>query len=108
MRNENPSLTEAQARAVYAILKEECGALDSYDEDSFIFEFTTDDTDGPTGEWRFCGNLGFGGKFYYPNITVSCYNEDGSPARLAIIERANNRLNELKESFAQHSSPAVK
>lgn len=89
----NQPMTQERAAAVYAILKEECGAPGGLMEDGFVYEFTkVDDEYGPTSEWRFQGNLGFGGKFRYPRMRVDCYKEDESPERLAAIERANTKL----------------
>jgi len=45
----------------------------------FIVEFTSKE---PCTEWRFQGSLGFGGKFRYPRMSVDCYPEDETPARL--------------------------
>lgn len=87
-------MTEQQAKAVYAVLQETCGAGD--DELSFVYEFTKE---LPTTEWRFGGSLGFGGKFRYPRMSVDCYPEDESAARLAMISAANAKLAVLKTEF---------
>ena len=63
---------------IYKILVEEVGA-DPRDADSFVRHFTS-----PTAiEWRFCGTLGFGGKFYRNagRYYVQCYREDETPER---------------------------
>jgi hypothetical protein len=46
-------------------------------------------------EYRFMGALGFGGKFWQQSMTVTCYPEDETPERRAIIERANAALADL-------------
>lgn len=88
-------LTEAQAEQIYKILSEECDAHPSNLLD-FTLEFTSKD---PCSEWRFQGSLGFGGKFRYPRMSVDCYREDETAARLKSIEAANKRLTELKATL---------
>lgn len=49
-------------------------------------------------EWRFMGQLGFGGKLWrnYDNeFSVSCYSEDENVERKAIIKETNAKLIEL-------------
>ena len=53
-------LTPDQANAVYDVLVQECGAAGGHDRESFVSQQTTDEI----AEWRFCGKLGFGGKFW--------------------------------------------
>jgi hypothetical protein len=99
-------ITEAQARAVLKILVEECGhrVFDSQrDGDAFVHAIKVADDPHPFNicrEYRFMGELGFGGKFrnngnHENTPHVDCYREDETPARLAMIERANKRLAEL-------------
>lgn len=80
--------------SVWQILKEECQA----GKDNIMFINTA----GDFAEWRFQGALGFGGKIYQrrfrgeiENLFVSCYSEDLTPEREAMIKRANKRLAEL-------------
>jgi len=47
-------------------------------------------------EWRFCGRLGFGGKFRSQSFTVDCYKEDETPERVKIIADINTALEGLK------------
>ena len=77
----------------YDILVQECGAKED-DRDSFIAYCKEN---GETREWRFCGSLGFGGKFWRNNgkLYVNCYREDENPYRQMTILRANDRLSEL-------------
>lgn len=92
------TLTREQADAVYSVLVEECGATDdhmSFDRDSFVHYFTN--TAHP--EFRFQGQLGFGGKCrmdsHHPIPRVDYYPEDYSVARENMIDRANARIQEL-------------
>ena len=43
-------------------------------------------------EYRFQGELGFGGKYWHKTNRVSCYSEDETPGRLALIDRLNSEL----------------
>ena len=94
-RSVQPIVTEEQARAIAAIVAEECGATWGWDrEDSFIRYMTK--THGAR-EWRLNSKLGFGGKVYLNsnrNFTpyVGCYREDETPERIAMIERTNERI----------------
>lgn len=84
---------------IYDVLVEECGAHDSGDKRrEFAFHFPA------CREFRFQGALGLGGKVWAEHhinvgeisttwkFTVTCYSEDGTPERRAMIERANARL----------------
>jgi hypothetical protein len=92
-----------QAAAVLKILQEECGfPRNDLNDRCFI---RTIQAPHPTEEhicheYRFCGALGFGGKFRNNgnnnNIPhVDCYREDQTPKRQAMIAAANKRLREL-------------
>jgi len=74
------------AAHVAQIVVEECGAT----PDAFLGF----NQHWPCMEWRFVGALGFGGKVHatHGRVYVSCYPEDRTPAREAMIERANERL----------------
>lgn len=76
--------------SVWAILVEECGASEEM-RDEFLHHAQRQDR----LEFRFQGALGFGGKVYLPEARVSCYREDETPARLAMIAAANERLAEV-------------
>ena len=95
-------ISHEQAEAVLQILKAECGyRVNARDSKGFIRSVITN-TDGPAldhvcREYRFCGALGFGGKFRnngnHDNTPyVDCYQEDETPARLKMIACANVRL----------------
>lgn len=90
-------LDEEQANAIYSVLVAEAGAGDGYNRHAFVFEFAGS---APTSEWRFCGSLGFGGKFRFPGLTVDCYPEDETPDRMACIARTNAKLAELRMKWA--------
>lgn len=106
MRYRNINLV--QARRVLAILVEECGhrVHDPRDATRLIESIITPQPDGGyvCNEYRFCGALGFGGKFCNNGNRdntpyVDCYREDETPARLQMIEAANKRLAELFEGM---------
>lgn len=80
------------AAAVYKILAEEAGAYD--DDDSLrSFEYHWPEC----GEYRFQGNLGFGGKVWANrgSVYVTCYPEDSNRDRETIIRACNTRLEAL-------------
>jgi len=86
------------------ILVEVGGASkDEYDKADFVRSFSDKDDRRTTREWRFCGKLGFGGKFYMRDShrhDVSCYPEDRTPEREALIDTINERLKTLEKSYA--------
>ena len=76
---------------VYDLLVEHVGASPSKDQrEIFVMSFL----ERHTVEWRFCGNLGFGGKLYrlYQHYYVSYYPEDRTPERDAAVEKVNELL----------------
>jgi hypothetical protein len=85
--------------AILQVLVEECGWRPS-DSDREMFTYHYDTADHQPLEYRFIGALGFGGKLWMQgeHLYVSCYQEDETPERLTMIERANKRLAELKEA----------
>jgi hypothetical protein len=86
------NIPRAWANEIYNVLVEECDAQE-HDRESFCLNVAEDCT-----EYRFEGNLGFGGKFWdYGVWHVDCYPEDLTPQAAAIIERANDRLESLYE-----------
>ena len=90
-------LTREIAQKIYIIL-EDIGASSSMRESFIYLQSTSEIT-----EWRFQGLLGFGGKFWNewsyieerPKWRVSCYTEDENPKRLQLIEKTNEKLEEL-------------
>lgn len=89
----NMTLTKEAADQIYTILVEEAGALERGRSD-----FTHYQTHNHCDEWRFCGLLGFGGKFWRAQDRwyVTCYLEDETVERKAIVERTNKRLLSIK------------
>lgn len=84
-------LTAEQANAIFDILVQECGVRDDeYSRADFVMAQVSE----YIREWRFSGNLEFGGKFRRDNgrLYVNCYREHETPERLEIIEKANKRL----------------
>jgi len=82
-------LSDEQWNEVYDILVIVCGAPEHpFDRRTFV------SSGNDITEWRFCGSLGFGGKFWNNNgrLYVSCYREDETPEKLRAIDRANEKL----------------
>lgn len=87
-------------RAVWDVLVVEAGASKNpTDKELFVRAYTQ--VEHPASEYRFCGSLGFGGKFWRNDgcFYVSCYPEDRTPSRMATLERVNAKLRELQESM---------
>jgi len=91
-------MNKSTANKVYDILVLECGAKED-EREHFIQVQTSEQVQ----EWRFCGRLGFGGKFWRQGsgwatkeqMYVDCYQEDETPERTAMIDAANARLKAL-------------
>ena len=83
------------ANKIYDILEKECGAWVS-EREGFVYHQVNDEED-LTSEWRFCGKLGYGGKFWRANdrLYVNYYNEDQTKERDAMVERANKLLEQI-------------
>jgi len=87
-------LNQLQTDVVWNVLVS-LGGVCRDDESMYdVFVHAVQDTDNV--EFRFQGNLGFGGKLYIDNPPnpprISCYEEDMTPAKLRIIENANKLL----------------
>ncbi len=87
---------------IYTILVNVCGAAES-ERPWFLQNQRA--ADHPT-EWRFRGHLGHGGKFWRVpgyrleddvRLYVTCYREDETPSRLAMITEANRQLSLLQK-----------
>lgn len=89
--------------AIYEILMDTCGAPERHCEE-FIRMW-------PCGEFRFQGDLGFGGKIksrsgiytqdgwlWSDHIFVSCYPEDMTNARREMIKAANELLEQMRDA----------
>lgn len=95
-------ITKEQATSARQILVEECGYRTEDRYCSFIEAVSSkiEKWSGGCREFRFCGELGFGGKFrnngnHNDTPYVDCYAEHETPQRLAMIEAANKRLDAL-------------
>lgn len=95
-------ITKEQATAARQILVEECGLRPDDGRCSFVMLVSANITRWAHAchEFRFMGELGFGGKFrnngnHNDTPHVDCYREDETPARLKMIEAANKRLARL-------------
>jgi len=96
------------AAKVWAVLVDQCGARPAGSTaDQFFHHVGEVGSDGL--EFRFGGDLGFGGKVYLePSarrrtcFRVTCYREDETPKRVAMMERANSLL----ESLSAEAAPA--
>ena len=95
------TLTAEQAHAIYDVLVDFAGARESGRED-----FVWTQTNRHCSEYRFMGNLGFGGKFWrntgrrgdgsYGEVWyVNCYHEDETPERREMIDNINYKLDLL-------------
>lgn len=85
-------ITTEQAERAYDILVREAGAVDDAPERASFVALVT--RENASGEYRFGGDLGFGGKFKYGNsrVLVDCYREDQTEPRVAILRRTNAAL----------------
>jgi len=90
------------ASDVYDALVKHAGATEN-EKDSFIYHHTNHDKYGETLEWRFCGNLGFGGKYWSNRNKVDCYSENLNKETKKIINETNKALEEVakKHGFDQ-------
>jgi len=86
-------LNLTQIKQIWEILVE-CGGATPNDAPGFFYHLTE-----PRVEFRFRGVLGFGGKFYYPEMLVSCYREDLTPEREHVIDVINQKLNQLQSDW---------
>lgn len=89
----NITIDEQLANDIYDLLVKYCGAhddADTYSRQSFV---NTVIRPGWV-EFRFCGDLGFGGKIWHNSnkLYVTAYSEDETPIRLAAIEHVNRKL----------------
>jgi hypothetical protein len=92
-------LEESIADRIWTVLVQEAGASER-DRAAFVYH----QTHHFVTEYRFCGNLGFGGKIwrgssYQSPVYVTCYGEDENTKRTKAIENTNRKLKELFESL---------
>lgn len=81
-----------KANKVYDLLVKHGGATE-LDRKSFIHSHCKDKYE--CTEWRFCGKLGFGGKYRSTWNGVTCYSEDETPERVKLIAFLNEELKKL-------------
>lgn len=88
------TLTQDRAMAIYDVLVRKCGAEES-GRGSFVY-FQTKGTYIPN-EWRFCGILGFGGKFWNTTLQwyVSAYEENLDAETRLIVAETNEILQKM-------------
>jgi hypothetical protein len=81
---------------IYNILVDVCEAPES-SRDAFI-QYYVENLDG---EYRFQGNLGFGGKFYFGKDRwyVAYYYEDITDERVKVASKVNHRLANFREAL---------
>lgn len=87
------TISEDVANEIYDVLVEECKAPERMREDFISFCSRS----YRSREYRFIGNLGFGGKFWHNDgrFYVTCYSEDETEQRRKAIKAANERLAEI-------------
>jgi hypothetical protein len=85
--------TADQANAIWDVLVEHAGAVEDQRE-----QFVSVQTYSHCAEYRFGGELGFGGKFWSQRWDVTCYSEDQTAERQAIIAATNAALAALRGS----------
>ena len=85
---------------IWDILVEDCGAI-NVEREGFIHAAKTT----KNLEYRFCGNLGFGGKIYLETPPrISCYSEDRTKEKDEIIQKTNRKLSEIYEATQAENS----
>lgn len=85
------TLTKEEFGQIYDLLVS-IGGAPADDKDNFIYHHTSDEG---CSEWRFCGKLGFGGKYRGKRNVVDCYGEDETPERLKIMKELNTELSKF-------------
>jgi hypothetical protein len=83
----------ATATAIYDLLVAQAGAHDGESERAQFANFYAQRE--RSREFRFMGNLGFGGKIWYDPYagwSINCYRGEETPVTLALIERVNTAL----------------
>jgi hypothetical protein len=85
-------LTKENANKIYDLLIN-IGGASSYERSDFVYHHV--ESDSGCDEWRFRGNLGFGGKYRSHTNRVDCYREDATPERIRITDNLNSELSKL-------------
>lgn len=96
-------LSEKEANAVYDVLVS-LGGADEHMRDSFVSSHIVENDflHNCCLEWRFCGWLGFGGKYWSRRNIVDCYREDETPERLKLIDSINKELAKIRPSSNEY------
>lgn len=94
-------MDQTTAQQVYDLLIEHCGAHPD-DKGQFVQAHVRSHVE----EFRFMGDLGFGGKFWRDpdpqhgeRWRVTCYREDETPERVKAIEDTNGALSLLQTTL---------
>jgi hypothetical protein len=101
-------ISDQAAQAAYDVVTNNCGAP-VHARNPCAFHFTRWNGRAPT-EFRFQGDLGFGGKLYLSRARgfyVDTYPEDRTQSRAAAIEAANAELASINTRFPWYSVEAV-
>lgn len=112
--DEGAPLSLDAAHAVYDVLEHYVGANSSWGRADFLYAQTAK----WCPEYRFGGDLGFGGKFRRNTVIrpgqdrpvfegwyVDCYREDETPERRGQITRANEALERVRLRFFTRITP---
>jgi hypothetical protein len=78
------------ANKIYDVLVNEGGATE-YMREAFVYAYELDEIT----EWRFSGNLGFGGKYWSQSNSVNYYSEDETKDRDILVEKINKLLSDI-------------
>ncbi len=90
-------LDEQWTNLVFDLLRQEVGAEEK-DREDFLNYLAKE---GDYKEFRFCGDLGLGGKFYLTrhDWRVNFYKEDSNARREALKVKVNTLLSEMRETW---------
>lgn len=85
-------MTRTDAETIFDILVHDAGCRLSHREPFIAYL-----TNNTWGEYRFQGNLGFGGKFYFGpgECRVGQYREDETPESRKAVDRINAKLQSI-------------
>jgi hypothetical protein len=81
---------------VWDLLVREAGASKrEQDRQNFVYDYCQ--VEYPVTEYRFMGKIGFGGKFWRNagEFYISCYREEETPEKTALIRKVNEGIKEL-------------
>lgn len=91
-------ISTQEADEIMEILKKECGFSERED---YFKDSITEDQENSGREFRFCGYLGFGGKFHYSSsgYFVNTYSEESDGATDLMVAKANKQLGHLWRKY---------